>query len=109
MVYNKITHGFVIQQFNNVGECIGQEFVAGDIVEYETEYGDPINVMDMPKNGDKYFPFEMEQPQYGNYIVLVGNPIDGINVFGPFRDYQDASDWAEGCDNDNWITELEKP
>jgi hypothetical protein len=62
----KITHGFVCQEFNDVGECIGQEFVAGDMVSYETEDGDPINVMDMPLAGNEYFSFNMEQPEVGH-------------------------------------------
>ena len=62
MLYNKITHGFVTQTFNDAGECIGQQFTAGDIVEYETKDGKPIDVMDMPRCGDEYFPFDMEQP-----------------------------------------------
>ena len=62
MTYNKITSGFVIQVFNDAGEALRQEFVAGDEVEYETRDGDPINITDMPKGGDEYQPFEMVQP-----------------------------------------------
>ena len=58
MLFNKITLGHVIQTFNDVGEFISQEFVAGDVVEYEVD-GDPINMMDMPLGGREYHPFDM--------------------------------------------------
>ena len=62
MLYNKITPGFVIQFFNNDGNCIHQEFVAGDDVKYETDEGDAINFDDMPRGGREYFRFDMVQP-----------------------------------------------
>lgn len=62
MLFNKITHGFVTQVFNDAGECISQNFTAGDDVDYETEDGDPINEMDMPKGGNEYQSFDMIQP-----------------------------------------------
>lgn len=61
MNFRKITPGFIIQTFNDAGEFLSQEFISGDDVEYETEDGDPINVMDMPLAGNEYFPFEMKQ------------------------------------------------
>ena len=61
MLYKKISEGYVEQTFNDAGECIAQNFVAGE-VEYETEDGDPINSMDMPLGGREYFPFDMKQP-----------------------------------------------
>ena len=33
MGYNKFTSGFVIQEFNEKGECIGQEFTSGDEID----------------------------------------------------------------------------
>ena len=59
MLFNKITHGFVVQVFNDAGEFISQEFIAGDEVEFETGHGNPINVMDMPLGGKEYQPFTM--------------------------------------------------
>lgn len=59
--FDKITTGFVIQTFNDAGECIRQEFIAGDQVDYEFD-GYPINVTDMPLKGDEYQPFNMVQP-----------------------------------------------
>lgn len=62
MLFKKITPGFVTQTFNDAGECVEQNFTAGDDVEYETEDGDPINVMDMPLGGREYQTFDMVQP-----------------------------------------------
>jgi hypothetical protein len=62
MLFKKFTTGVVEQTFNDAGECIEQKFMAGDEVEYETEDGDPINMMDMPLGGNEYCPFDMVQP-----------------------------------------------
>ena len=62
MLYSKITYGFVVQTFNDAGEAIGQSFIAGDEVVYETTDGNPINVMDMPLAGREYMMFDMVQP-----------------------------------------------
>ncbi len=53
---NKITVGFVIQTFNNNNQCIEQEFVAGDTVDYEDVNGNTIEPW------DEYQPFDMVQP-----------------------------------------------
>jgi hypothetical protein len=29
------------------------------------------------------------------FIVSVGNPFDGIQIFGPFSDVEEANEWAE--------------
>jgi len=29
------------------------------------------------------------------YIVVLGNPVDGFTFWGPFRNVEDAIDWAE--------------
>jgi hypothetical protein len=62
MLFKKFTEGTVEQTFNDAGECIEQKFNAGDVVEFETEDGDPINVMNMPCGGNEYHPFDMVQP-----------------------------------------------
>ena len=59
MMFQKITEGHVIQTFNDVGEFVTQEFVAGDGVFYETIDGDPINVENMPLAGREYQSFDM--------------------------------------------------
>jgi hypothetical protein len=62
MTFKKICTGFVTQIFIDAGECIEHYFTAGDQVEYETKDGDPINVMDMPRGGREFHPFDMVQP-----------------------------------------------
>ena len=57
MLFKKITEGCAIQTFNDVGEFLCQEFVAGDSVAYVTKDGDPINSADMPLGGNEYHPF----------------------------------------------------
>ena len=42
----KITTGYVIQWFEEDGRFVGQEFVAGDQVEWENDKGEPISSKD---------------------------------------------------------------
>lgn len=56
-MFTKTTHGFVTQYYDDRGECYRQEFIAGDIVEYE-QGEEPID----PPDNEKYMPFEMVQP-----------------------------------------------
>jgi len=58
---NKITTGFVIQTFDENNVPVAQEFVAGDQVDWENEYGEPLDddkLANLP-----YLPFEMKQPE----------------------------------------------
>ena len=41
-------------------------------------------------------------------VVIVGNPVDGISIVGPFETFNDAHNWAEGID-EYWITSMEAP
>lgn len=53
----KITTGFVIQRWDaKTNKFLGQEFVAGDEVEYEDEVGNPIE-----ETEPEYQSFNMEQ------------------------------------------------
>ena len=58
MSFNKVTSGDVVQVFDDNGNCISQEFIAGE-VEFENLYI-PIE-SDIVQNA--YFPFEMIQPE----------------------------------------------
>lgn len=42
------------------------------------------------------------------FVVVVGNPIDGISIEGPF-DSDGTSDYHAGCDTEWWIAELHAP
>lgn len=57
MEIHKITHGFVTQKWDaETGKFLGQEFTAGDEVEYEDENGDSIDEQE-----PEYRPFDMVQ------------------------------------------------
>jgi len=60
--YNKITIGFVVQEFDGKGNFVKQEFIASDDVSFEDQrYGDLIDIKDLPKKGNEYSPFDMVQ------------------------------------------------
>lgn len=63
-IKKKITIGFVIQTYNEDGKCTGQEFVAGDQVDWEDENGEPIDapVQTASWRDYEYQPFDMVQP-----------------------------------------------
>jgi len=59
-VIRKVTSGFVVQVFNaDTGDCMGQEFVSSDEVEYEDARGNPI---DHTAAESICQPFHMVQP-----------------------------------------------
>jgi hypothetical protein len=71
MIINKITTGFVIQQFDTeTQKYIGQSFIASDDVQYENLDGEPLDYEGMAEdnfgpcapNGEPYLPFDMVQP-----------------------------------------------
>lgn len=47
------------------------------------------------------------------HVVLVGDPVDGIFIYGPFMCPEDAIDWAEHdrCSKTEtwWVTEIHEP
>ena len=50
------------------------------------------------------------EPIDGSCVVLVGNPVDGITIYGPFEDNESAEQWTADEGLHNWyITELNKP
>lgn len=65
MILKKITTGFVIQDYDtDLGKFVNQEFIAGDEVEYEDEYGEVLDENDEELEDffDAYLSFEMKQP-----------------------------------------------
>jgi len=54
----KVTVGCVIQDFDEDGTLVSQEFIAGDQVEYEDENGDFVN----EPSTSLYHPMNMIQP-----------------------------------------------
>lgn len=59
-MYQKFTHGWVIQTLNEDGKCVYQEFVADEQIEVEYEDLDG-NSINKPEN-DQNYPFDMRQP-----------------------------------------------
>jgi hypothetical protein len=43
------------------------------------------------------------------YVLIVGNPIDGMSIYGPYDSTEDAESMAETISTDEtwWITELQ--
>lgn len=66
MIYTRIVHGWVAQQFDSeTGDCIQQEFIAEEgSVEREDENGNPIppEVAEELANMEKEMTFDMVQP-----------------------------------------------
>jgi len=63
MVIKKITIGFVVQVWDTTGKrWVSQEFVAGDQVDYEDEWGDTTDPDKMSEGTEPYLPFHMIQP-----------------------------------------------
>lgn len=51
----------------------------------------------------------MNESLMGLHVAVVGNPIDGIEIFGPFATGCEAVDWLSACELDGWIVPLQKP
>ena len=44
------------------------------------------------------------------YAICVGSPYEGLTLYGPFDDFDDALEWAERARFDRWeIVEIENP
>ena len=73
MLINKITTGFVIQQWDTEKhQWVSQEFVAGDECVYENRAGETENdkgepyqdmLVDPADGAEPYLPYDMVQPQ----------------------------------------------
>ena len=64
MIVQKITSGFVIQQFDTELNCfVSQEFVAGDDCDYEDEEGEAVDCEDVMPSPEPYLSFDMVQPE----------------------------------------------
>ena len=79
--FNKVTTGFVVQRYrkNSAGKfnCIHQEFIAGDDVQFENLKGDKIEV---PEH--EYQPFNMTMLSSSQIIDRLGDVLTSIDVGG---------------------------
>ena len=41
------------------------------------------------------------------HVALVGNLTEGFTAYGPFKDFDEAAQWAEG--RESWVMELKDP
>ncbi len=61
-IIKKITTGFVIQEYDTEKkEFVSQEFIAGEQVDFEDQWGDPVDGDEVP-----YLSFDMVPPAYMN-------------------------------------------
>lgn len=44
-----------------------------------------------------------------HFVVVVGNPVDGISIHGPFDSIDEAHEWAEENSNEWWCALLYMP
>lgn len=51
----------------------------------------------------------MTESLMGLHVAVVGDPIDGIEIFGPFKTGCEAVDWLASCDLNGWIVPLQEP
>lgn len=42
----------------------------------------------------------------GTWVALLGNPIDGYTIWGPFLDAEDAQKWADEQKDEWWVYDL---
>lgn len=83
MEFMKTTGGCVRQSFDDNGNCTGQDFIAGDTVEYEDLFCDTLPLEKVKLAQHSYQPFDMVQPGLDYYVFnLVGCVEPVIN--GPF-------------------------
>lgn len=50
----------------------------------------------------------------GMHVVIVGNPVDGVEIFGPFKTGDEATEWGDshadvGKYRDWWVVPLTAP
>ncbi len=105
MLINKITTGFVIQEFDtDKGKYVSQQFVAGNPVEYEDKSGNPVDssLMQSEDGTEPYLPFDMQQPQQARTLDEL---LQVVSVMAPGSWENDAGpkDWYAVCNDDGII------
>lgn len=45
----------------------------------------------------------------GMHVVIVGNPRDGVEIYGPFKTGADAVDYGHSIEDEWWIAPLQAP
>ncbi|WP_028492722.1 hypothetical protein [Thioalkalivibrio sp. ALE19] len=52
---------------------------------------------------------ELDDPMDGTFIVITGNPVDGLVHIGPFGNGEEANDYADNLDDEWWVAKIEEP
>ena len=83
MIIKKITHGIVVQEFDtDKEEFISQEFIAGDQVDLEDEFGNVIDDEKIPDDfWSHYLSYDMIQPLIGRNRNLTFEDLCNMNRF----------------------------
>ena len=61
----------------------------------------------LPVGGGWVLAEEDDKDSKYQWFNLVGNPINGFRLLGPFASHEDAVEWQEGCDESCWVIESE--
>jgi hypothetical protein len=43
------------------------------------------------------------------YVIVTGNAFDGIRLWGPFETVEDANDWADEIQDENYVVAIKEP
>lgn len=85
----------------------GGEVLRSDLGGYYISHSDKESTCDYPTVQDLYNSLQRSE----GYLVVYGNPVDGLRFVGPFGTHEEACEYAD-VDNPSdewWIAELEVP
>ena len=86
--YQKVTVGFVVQSFEMIDGkfvCTSQDFIAGDDVNYEDDFGDKLSPekLAIVQKDEAYQPFDMKQSNTEKEIITIsmqGGLIQSVEI-----------------------------
>ena len=95
--YSKVLDGYVVQQFNEHGECVDQEFLESSCI-----YRDSDDEEFTPDYIDEFceepFPALMVQPGLDYYVMFVAGCVEPI-LYGPYTEEESKSVHAKMLDD----------
>ena len=72
--------------------------------------GDVFSDLECPECGALCFPVHVAEDETAEqYVIVVGNPVDGLSFIGPYTERKDAEDECESIQQDWWIAPMELP
>jgi glyoxylate utilization-related uncharacterized protein len=90
---------------NEFGWVEGSTFGLGSDIDLFSE--DEKMQYNLPVGGGWILAEESDEDSKFKWFNLVGNPINGFRLLGPFASHEDAVEWQEGCDESCWTIEAE--